>query len=581
MLTNAGLAGAFGATLLLVVLLQLNPQIGLGASTVGPLGARLLSFYGTALTIAFFVVSLAVHVFGREMLSPGWLSVRLLAWMCAAVTTGAAVLMWVNLVGYRAVLELDASRRMAAGAAATSVSAVLLCFIAVVHYSFGRRGSWAGGSVLALTVAASIGLPLTARGWGVPGSNPRVAAAESVVAPSSTSMRVVLLALDGASLEYISTATAAGRLPNFGRVLDRGAAMRLATIRPTQPAPVWSAVATGKVPTKNGVRSAASYAFGPIAPRVELLPDLALSHALVRMGLFDELPHKADELRAWPVWDVLSRAGISVGVVGWPGTDPAIPVAGYLVTDRFHLTLQRRDGFADADIAYPASAVVAARAAAASLAQDQPDIEALQSEGFGTTVGPWLERVPIARDRWYRDLARTLESQFAPRFIVRRYVGLDLAGHHFLRYSNPRAFGDVSEEEIRRHGQGLARHYEYVDGELGDVIAALGPDDLVLVVSGFGMEPVTPGKRLLARLLREPDVSGSHDRGPDGFLLAYGGIVASGRLPLGRIYDVAPTILYAFGLPLARDMDGYARSDAFTPAFVERHPVTFIPTYDR
>ena len=45
--------------------------------------------------------------------------------------------------------------------------------------------------------------------------------------------------------------------------------------------------------------------------------------------------------------------------------------------------------------------------------------------------------------------------------------------------------------------------------------------------------------------------------------------------------DVAPTVLYFLGLPIARDMDGVARTDIFTPAFTTTRPITFIPTYER
>jgi hypothetical protein len=45
--------------------------------------------------------------------------------------------------------------------------------------------------------------------------------------------------------------------------------------------------------------------------------------------------------------------------------------------------------------------------------------------------------------------------------------------------------------------------------------------------------------------------------------------------------DVAPTVLYYFGLPIARDLDGFARTDIFAPQFTERRPITFIPVYDR
>ena len=47
------------------------------------------------------------------------------------------------------------------------------------------------------------------------------------------------------------------------------------------------------------------------------------------------------------------------------------------------------------------------------------------------------------------------------------------------------------------------------------------------------------------------------------------------------VVDVTPTILYFLGLPLGRDMDGYARTDLFQRAFTEERPIAFIPTYDR
>src|SRR5262249_57447603 len=95
-------------------------------------------------------------------------------------------------------------------------------------------------------------------------------------APGVIRPRITMLLLDGASLEYVLPRVAAGRLPNFGRVIDSGASMDLATIRPTQPDPVWAAVATGMYPAKNGVRSGgAYYAPGDDRP-IDLLPDHCL-----------------------------------------------------------------------------------------------------------------------------------------------------------------------------------------------------------------------------------------------------------------------------------------------------------------
>ena len=139
----------------------------------------------------------------------------------------------------------------------------------------------------------------------------------------------------------------------------------------------------------------------------------------------------------------------------------------------------------------------------------------------------------------------------------------------------------MSDAERRRYGHVLGQQYQLLDDELGRWLATLAPDDVLMVVAGFGMEAISPGKRLLARLLGEQEFSGSHERAPDGFLIAFGAPIARGRLPVGSIVDLTPTLLYLFGLPVGRDMAGTARTDLFTREFTSRQPVTFIPTYDR
>ena len=75
------------------------------------------------------------------------------------------------------------------------------------------------------------------------------------------------------------------------RLLDAGASMDLATIRPTAPDPVWAAAATGVYPARNGIRSAAFYLAHGDDRQVDLLPDHCFSHALVQLGLVHDLPN--------------------------------------------------------------------------------------------------------------------------------------------------------------------------------------------------------------------------------------------------------------------------------------------------
>ena len=82
-------------------------------------------------------------------------------------------------------------------------------------------------------------------------------------------------------------------------------------------------------------------------------------------------------------------------------------------------------------------------------------------------------------------------------------------------------------------------------------------------------------------LLDWRDWSGTHEAAPDGFLLAYGSNVAHAELARGAIVDLTPTILYYLGLPVARDMNGVARTDLFLRTYAIEHPVGDIGTYER
>jgi predicted AlkP superfamily phosphohydrolase/phosphomutase len=425
-----------------------------------------------------------------------------------------------------------------------------------------------------LVVGGSLVLPLVARGPGEPPAPiARGLTSGPVFTPDAQAGRVVLLAVDAASLDVISPAVADGRLPNFGRVLDGGASMHLATLRPTQPGPVWTAAATGKLPWRNGIRSAATYRARAGGAEADLLPDFCFAHALVSFGLLTERLQTSGALRAQPIWTLLGRAGLSSSVVRWPLTWPAQTLTGTLVTEEYHRASDLALALDEPGLTYPAELSSQLARLGRPAAPSAP--QALEPESGAEGAEP------MALDRFYVTLSTALAAEAPARFTALRLQGLDSVGHLFLRYAMPREFGDVSEEERRRHGRVIEQYYAYVDAELGHLLDRLAPGDLLLVVSPFGIEPLSLPKRLLERGIGNPAISGTHERAPDGFLLAYGTAVTPGRYPRGSVVDVAPTVLYYFGLPIGRDMDGYARTDLFTPAFTAERPIAYIPTYER
>ncbi len=579
MLTNSIIGGGLVAAYITILVLQLNP--GYRLAGLLPLAITLELSYGVHAAATFYVLIVLRQLTTAEILSPGWISFRFLIWVGSAAAVVGTALMWLNLRSFRGVLDDGTFRRMASGALALSLCLLVFLVIGLVHYGFHRRTSRVSAALLGLAMAASLALPLTARGPGIARPPaPRWTGTAAELGTGASTGRVTIILLEGGSLDIIGPAVAEGRLPNLGRILDSGASMHLATLRPTQPGPVWTAAATGKSPMRNGIRSAAtSWPVGG-ADRIELLPDYCYAHALVRFGFLHQQVHDSDELRARPFWSILNSQGISTGIVNWPVTQPAGPVQGYLVTDRFQ---RLRDTTVDpesTEVVWPREALAPAIAAAGSRPTMSVPLIRTSPSGSGDPGGALVDQ-PCRADRALEQVASALDHDFPTRVTAIRYECLDAAGHYFLRYAMPWAFGDVSDEERQRYGHVLVAYYSAADVAVGRAMAALKPGDLLLVVSGFGMEPLGIGKRMLERAFGTAALSGSHERAPDGFLLAFGTMVSPGRRPPASILDLTPTLLYYLGLPLGRDMDGHARADLFDRAFTAERPITFIPSYDR
>lgn len=581
MLSNSLIAGALTSAYLTILVLHLNPAFPLTPGAVAPLALVMAAAYGTTVAVVFYGLIVIRQMAANDVLSPGWLSVRVLSWLCTIAAGVVAAMMWLNLGTYRTVLDPDVAGQLAAAALTLSGSAVVFLLIAFAHLD--RRGGSVSAVLLTAMMAISIVALLTTRGWQT-ASRTVARQTPPLIATGSArpDARVVVIALDGATLDVISPAVAEGRLPNFGRMLDGGAVLHLATLRPTQAETVWTAAATGRTPGGSGIRASALYRVREGGPALELPPDYCFFQALVRVGLVTESPHDARSIKARPLWSIVSDAGLSVGVVGFPLTYPAPAVNGFLISDEFHrLTDADLDRDGAAAVAPPAILADVRRALRETASPDPLVLVSKMDQAPQGDADARPDPAPILADRMHLQLRRALEAQTTPRLVAVRLPGLDAVGHYYLRYANPSAFGDVSDAERDRYGRVLNEYYGFIDTVIGHELEALGPGDLLMVISGFGMEPLSPGKRILERLIGNGRLSGTHERGPDGFLLAYGRAVAPGRPTRASVLDITPTLLYYLGLPVARDMDGFARTDLFGEAFTASRPITFIPSYGR
>jgi predicted AlkP superfamily phosphohydrolase/phosphomutase len=126
---------------------------------------------------------------------------------------------------------------------------------------------------------------------------------------------------------------------------------------------------------------------------------------------------------------------------------------------------------------------------------------------------------------------------------------------------DPRTGSEVVKEVLRREDIYTGEHAK----KMPDLIVKYDPE----YRGGKGVQPPYFSNVPAANFEFQ---SGDHHE--DGIFIAYGPEIQKG-IELGAfdIQDMAPTILYAMGLPVTKSMDGKVMLDIFNESFVARQPV--------
>lgn len=502
--------------------------------------------------------------------------------LALVAVSAAAALFWLNLLSYRYSIPAEMVRAVAASSVALTASALVLLAVQVDALLFPLRGRAAAAALVVLASAAALVVPLALRPPRAEPPAPVPLATEG----RPPARRVVVMGIDGIGPEQVRDGIARGTLPVFAQALRRGAHGPLATLRPTEGPPIWTTLLTGRLPRDHGIKSFTTYRLAGSTAVFELLPKGAMVGALERAGLVTRAPVTAASRRTRALWDILNAFDIGTGTVRVWGTHPPQGVKGFVLSPYFHLL--RRDTVRAGEALHPPDLLreVAARGVEGRDVDRAvlPGFVDLQAQIEGDT-GVWRRELvdeALVPDITYERAGTVLRQAYDPPLFVVCYQGLDVVGHAFTRFANPDRFGDVKSAEVRRYGAVLDRYAAFLGERVGEAAAALRPGEVLLVISGHGMDPVRLWRRALSGLLGErPVPSGTHAGAPDGFLLALGdGIKAGAVVQSASVLDVAPTILYLMGLPVARDMDGRVLAEIVDEDFKRAHPVTFIPSYE-
>lgn len=522
-LAPALLAGVHLAGLLLF----LNPRLPLSVATL----ARAALIYGALL----YPVSLGVHVaLARASRRP---LRRLLPWTLTAVAVAGALGDWVHASYFSFYLPAGINLQLIKSARWLSAGALLAFYTALLHTLHRRRYGPRSQLFLALVALGTVYAMFDRRtSFRAPPASPSA----PVVTAGERAPHLALVALPSATLDVILPLAEQGKLPFFAALLESGARARLSSLAPTRPLALWATLATGKLPYRHGLEAERLFEVPwlPGAP-LRLLPlaigfeDWGLPGARARAA-------SAADRQAPTLWTTLAALGRRTSVIGFPAVldgPPPAPEAGPQASAPAERELVAL-GFPDL---------------ARALASDRARLAAAR----GSLAAPGLDALFVRLD----GLERASVACFGG-FAAAEFEG-ERAGR------------------VRRAADALASYYGGLDGELAELWAALPEPRLLVVVSPYGVAAPAGLGRILLELADRPRLGGSLAGGPDGLWLARGeGIRQGVQVPAAALADAVPTLLYALGLPIARDLDGKVLATTFEPAFLQRRSLTFVPSYE-
>jgi predicted AlkP superfamily phosphohydrolase/phosphomutase len=508
---------------------------------------------------------------------------------------------WIVLLSLPALyFWLDADERIRRGALSVTASGLIALLIVM---DVGRRGGpWPGlGRAVArvrpvaltlLAVAVVLGV-----GWiGI--DRYRYDVALDVAEPTRTSgapslrpeTRLLLIGLDGATWSAVGPLIEAGELPNLARLVAAGHSGPLnsrQTWRPSKEkwgywSPVsWTMIATGYTEDTNGVVDFTV----PVDPDK---PD----------GRHEESARK--HWRALPFWEVMSLYGVRSSILGWWATWPAQAFDGELVTLKMGLRVGNRDSaavlreYAEHPDTVPEGHMsprnlLEQHAASVRSLPDAAAFDDLVRARFmdfdrNDGVEPSREntfRGILWQDLFYKELARSALREGSSRLVSFYAEGTDTTQHYFWQYRGKSveenaAFGEQPE----RLRDAVDNYYRLADEWVGELLEEAGPEWNVLVISDHGHHDSEANK------LRKSDHEGT------GLYIAAGPDFRQGRWPDAPLsqrmdlerdhpanFDIAPTILYLFGVPLAADRDGRVLTPLFRPELIAAQPLAEVPTW--
>ncbi|MBI2215568.1 MAG: alkaline phosphatase family protein [Acidobacteria bacterium] len=533
----------------------LNPQIEARPSVIAPMVIAYAAIWGLLLGSLLWLLRIVrVRVIGRpggEFRPHGFGYV-------VVATFGSAALYWMHLAVLRIYLPPGAIRVLSKASILVGVTAFVLFAVWLVERNADARAS-NGLVALALGVIALSAVMLYYRRAQYFERPPQPRRAPVRAMPTA---KVTIVTIRSLSYDWLVTAAGEEATPALHALRDRSYLTRLTPFNSSSPRALWASLATGKLPNRHGVTG--RYSYRTLLNRDEPWLNIPIGVAFPSWGLIPPVEKIAAPLpsgRSLPLWSILTRSGAPAVVVNWPASHGSLPEGVRGASDQI------------------------CRSGSAAQAGDRTRVQ-----------GACVEAAPRARELTVRDtrfdertrrrIRRALTSDRASARVAialanESAVPLTVVSLNQVE-ETARAIGQKGNAlpaAATPHGDALRLALEQVDALVREIDRGIEGDILIVVSpSGFDPPDIPSSPMGALSLLSASMLSPGSDEG--FMLLASDQGVASANPAAVRVVDLVPTVLYAIGMPIARDLDGRVLTEALGEEIVTDRSAQYIQTYD-
>ena len=367
---------------------------------------------------------------------------------------------------------------------------------------------------------------------------------------------VVVVGVNGMEWDLVRPLLVRGELPRLASVIARGVYGKLRTLTAPNCPKIYTALATSVTPEENGITG------------------FVVAGATANTGM----------LKQEPLWSVLSRNRVSVGMANVPATFPAMPVNGYMISGMLTRGKGCEDGLLcspklsevqGGDAVYPPSLVPELEANVGDFQIDcsrMPTRESLKGRE-ARAIDDWLAEVSRIRAQQTK-LFDFLLSHHPTDFTMLVQSCEDRVGH-WLYPIQPHNVGfDPKVNTLRL--EAFPDQYRAFDQVLGHILEHVDAETYLFIISDHGIKPLREFEEshIYNHAAHQHDqgapIIAHHDfaDGDDvpGLFIAAGPNIKKDLRLVGlpiSVFDIAPTILNIYGIEKPPQMQGRVMTEIF------------------